>query len=158
MTFLGISKPSEALEAMVRGLLGTKEPKPGRTEQVNMLDFGTWREEGNICFGCCATYTLQALCPDVVIDANNTNGLRRNDEIKRKKGVDTSEIAEFENAMDDVRLGSMESLFDFFELSEDDKRKMDRHILRVPYLTQTAWEADIPAVQDYIKLLQHFGL
>ena len=107
-TFRG--KPSDALEYMCDGLL-RQDKREGF--EIDMATFGRFGDRFNrqVCFGCAATSTVQEVAGRN-LDASNIHD-------RKSIGFDQYELCVFEMVINDVRLGSLRSLFDFCNLEID---------------------------------------
>lgn len=148
MNFLGITKPSEALEAMVRGLRATKES--GGKRQINMQSFGEY--DNGVCYGCCATYALAELIPDIQISEKLNDVVRLNVAIRNTNKPNASRVSDFEMAMSSLRRGDMRRLFEFFGA---DTAAIN---MQAPWgLSEGNWEQQLPFVEMTIKMLKSRG-
>jgi hypothetical protein len=89
-----ITKPSEALQAMVDGLL--EQSKRGDFK-IDMDTYGTY-DENNICCGCAATCTVQKLL-NKNLDKENI------DYESHSEFFGIEDIIEFESVMNEARMG-----------------------------------------------------
>lgn len=140
-TFLGLTKPSEALEAMVKGLLKADKRK---TFKIDMRTFG--QSIDGICFGCAATCTLQEASkhnfkPDEILCEKE-----RSEAIKANR----LDLHNFECYMDDARRGHFYYLFAFFDIPysfEFDHR----------FYLNNNWKNKLPEVRKVIKEMKKIG-
>lgn len=138
-----LSKPSEALQAMLDGL----EMQDAREDfKIEMDTFGDYVE--GVCFGCAATCTIQHVI-------GTDFGDQRIVEIKdRAEYLDLAlrELDDFEFSIDRARIGLMYSLFEFFGLNLDPKYS-GRFCLG-----NSNWREQIPAVQAVIEEMKKDGI
>lgn len=132
--------PSAALTAMVAGLLRAEKLKHCR---VDMSTFGRARYDGT-CFGCAATWTLQAalgrsMKPEEV-------GYLVTFKDQRWSITDRSD---FEGAIDTARRGG---LFGLFVYMKKRKHYDDSYSGRFCLETNN-WKAQLPAVRKLIREL-----
>lgn len=143
-----IKTPSEALQAMVDGLLKQNKRK---TFQVDMGSFGNSFYDGNknICCGCAATCTIQEVANKNLTAASIVCCEERADFL----GFDKYDLEYFEGVIEDARCGMMNSLFDYFRLI---KKANKDNIDTFPnfHLTSETWKKEIPKVRKYIKYLK----
>ena len=101
-----LPKPSDAINAMIVGLM--EIPKKNKNFKVDMGTFGT--KDGNICYGCAATCTtFQAL--NKKITGDNIDGLFR-----EESNQYPDDIGRFESVIDELRMGDLDFLFEFYGL------------------------------------------
>ena len=138
-TFRG--KPSDALEYMCDGLL--KQDKREDFE-IAMYTFG--RSDGQMCFGCAATSTIQQIAGQDLTVSN----------IKDRQliGFDLSELRAFEGVIDFVRNGSLRELFIFCEVTEVDYWKWN-HLWS---MQDENWKSCIPEVRKVIREMRAEGI
>jgi hypothetical protein len=139
-----ISKPSEALQAMVDGLI---EQAQRSDFQIDMNTYGEYNNDDDICCGCAATCTVQKL-----LNKNLTKENINSDYHSEFYGIE--DIKEFENVMDDARVGSLITLFDYFNLLDKFENDFDKRFC----LRTDNWEKQIPKVKELIKELRDKGL
>lgn len=145
-----ITKPSEALEAMVKGLIKQSKRKTFR------IDFHTFGDSEyntlgkKICFGCAATCTLQ----EIFKSNFPSNSIDNNYNRAKFLNIDIKELSEFERAIDCVRKATLYELFDFFNIAE-----YPDHLLYTNfYLTSSSWKRQLPEVRKFIKRLKKNNL
>jgi hypothetical protein len=150
-TFLGISKPSQALRAMVTGLL---KAKADENCVVVMGDFGEMRD--GVCHGCAATYALTELS-GISIGAGEyprKDHIGRALDVTREFDVTRCEVSDFECAVDCARQGQLKRLFDFFDTQlSDDVASVASELNMGTY----DWKTQIPLVKRIIKLCEEAG-
>lgn len=155
-----ISKPSQALEAMIDGLI-KQSKRPGFI--INMNTFGA--SEGGICYGCAATCCIQEIaskdldCGDALADINSRDG--------RAKQLHLSpiDLAKFENAIDSARKGNkygvtFESLFAFFGMYPEyasNFTAIGNIRASLPELETRNWEKHISQWRKGIEELKELG-
>lgn len=138
-----INKPSEALEAMVRGVERVKA-KEWDNFVIDLDTFGY--KVGNTCFGCmatCAVYELGGKSPDT-------------DNVLEKQryfylGFDKCDLDDFEVAMNSARMGGFISLFRYFGFEYN--FQYDNRFC----ITNENWETEIEKVNVLIKEMQDDG-
>ena len=138
-TFRG--KPSDALEYMCDGLL-KQDMREGF--EINMATYGD--SDGQMCFGCAATSTIQQIAGQNLY-ANNILS-------RQLIGFDLSELNVFEKAIDRARVGYLTWLFKFCEVTEVD-------CLRWEFLWSMQdenWKACIPVVRKAIREMRAEGI
>lgn len=143
-------KPSDALQAMVDGLLTQNEREDFK---IDMQVFGKIDEAGKICFGCAATCAIQQLTGKNFTPENDAVGNYR---IKADfLEVDKRELGEFEYTMDNARKGDLKELFYFYDLEDNfDFNKYNNRF----FLTTVDWEEQLPAIRELIEFLRSEGL
>lgn len=146
MKFLGITKPSEAAQAMVDGLRAQSKRSDFR---IAMDTFGS--TDGKICFGCAATCAIQVLNKrNFTVEDLCNGGISRRQAIPAEK---SAKIARFESAINLFRIGIPIELFDFFEIDYPAfTRNQNWH------LNDDNWEKQLPKVESYIQKLKSRNL
>jgi hypothetical protein len=140
-----VTKPSEAIQAMVDGLLKFDNDKFKGKFKISMDTFGGVRDE--ICYGCAATCTILKITnkrptKKTIMDIGN----------QYLKDYSTAEIREFENAIDIFRIGRAEYIFNFYNIN------LIADLLKTDWcLSNTNWKEQIPKIQAYIELLKKHG-
>ncbi len=140
------NRPSEALEAMVRGLYKYKDnPK-------FIIKVSTYGDaEGSICYGCMATCTIQELANKDLLPENIINGYDRANYL----GFDSDQLRDFEWVIDDARSGKLAPLWLFY-FSHDGGEFISQFESRW-YMRTCNWEDEIPKVKRVIKELKEAG-
>lgn len=139
-TFLDTVTPSEAIRAMIDGLRSHKGLKDF---VIDMLHFGR-ADDGDVCFGCAATCTLEQLAGrrfspcDIGSVGDRAAYLN----------VDSRTLAEFEDVMDRFRCGEIHPLFHFCAV--EDYPGVDAPW----YLLTSDWEQELPLVEAYLEKLK----
>lgn len=151
-----ISKPSEALEVMVQGLLNQDKREDfkvnmGTFWDDNIPQFGD-APKVIICFGCAATCFLQEIAKvNLTYDpAYPKSGIYRHTSM----GLDPREADSFEDAIDMARGGELRDLFDLFGVLDKWRRVFDNRFC----LTTPTWKNDLPLVNSLIDDLKSEGL
>lgn len=143
-----ISKPSEALQAMVDGLL---EQDARHDFVVEMDFFGYVGETSGRCFGCAATCAVQK-----ITGVNFTP----DDILKRYVNTDIFllDLCKFENIIDTARCsGNLRMLFFYFGY-DDTFFDIDEKLTMANFSLQNHnWRHELPKVTAHIKLLQEAG-
>lgn len=142
-----ISKPSQALEMMVKGLI-----RQGRRKTF-VIDMGTFGEvtDDGFCCGCAATCALQEVSGVRISRDYISTAFQRALACEFEYG----EVSDFERAINFAREGSLRLLFIFFGVdykwyeSRDDGNYS---------LTTENWREQLPAVRKHIKELKEIGL
>lgn len=148
-----ISKPSEALQAMVDGLLKYSKRKNFR---IRMSTFGSIdHAPGNIneyiCYGCAATCALQQIANK---DLNCGTNIGNQEVRARQLGFSIKDENEFEEAMDIARRGNTIDLFYYFRLAPPN----NNNLVHPSYGLQTSdWREQIPEVRRHIRALKAAG-
>jgi uncharacterized protein (UPF0276 family) len=137
-----ISKPSEALQAMVDGLLEQAQRKDFK---IDMLTFGYYTNK--LCYGCTATCTVQKL-----LNKNLTEENINSDYHSEFYGIEN--IREFENVIDSARAGFLKSLFNYFNLGD----KFEENFNNRFWLETDKWKKELLKVEELIKELREKGL
>ena len=147
-------KPSDALNAMVRGLLKASRRK---TFNIDMSSFGEIRD--GICFGCAATCTIQELSG---VAFKPSSGRLERDTRADLIGyanpladITYYDLMNFEHAINSFRCGSPRDLIDYYKIPLPDIEQITGHDL---YMCDHNWEEQIPVVRTYIKHLEKMGL
>jgi hypothetical protein len=138
-----ISKPSEALQAMMDGLL---EQAQRSDFKIDMLTYGKY-DENNICYGCAATCTVQKLL-NKNLDKENI------DWDLHSEFFGIKDIIEFERVMDWARVGDLRDLFYYFNLLDKFENDFDDMF----GLETDNWKRELPKVKELIKELKEKGL
>lgn len=101
-----IKKPSQAIRAMIRGL-----QRQGRRKQFRIKMSSWGHTEKEMCYGCAATCTVQEIAHRNLVPGKELI----NDTYDRARffGFDRDDLDNFEQAMNQVRLGSFISLYWF---------------------------------------------
>jgi hypothetical protein len=139
-----ITKPSEALQAMVDGLL---EQSQRSDFKIDMNIFGKYDSYDNICYGCAATCTVQKLLNKNLTKENINMNLH-----SEFYGIE--DICKFESVMNDARGGYLERLFEYFDLSDKFEDDFDNRF----WLETDNWQEELPEVNELIKELKEKGL
>lgn len=141
-----ISKPSEALQAMVDGLL-EQDKRPDF--EVNMSTFGDHNEDERMCYGCAAACAIQKLAGKN-LDAESIFDLYAR---AGGLGISTKSLDVFETAIDIARQGGLINLFHFFNIYDVPLR------LRLGgWSLQTHnWREQLPVVIGFIEKLKKEG-
>jgi len=141
-----ISKPSEALNAMVKGLYRQSRRKGFK---IDMNTYGDSYHRSKICCGCAATCTIQEIAHKNLIFKKGediyylTTRAEKLDLIKEDVDV-------FEMAIDSARVGNYDRLFEYFGISEYWSKEDF-------YLSTSNWKEDIPLVRKSIRKLEKAG-
>ena len=138
-TFRG--KPSDALEYMCDGLL-RQDKREGFV--INMATYG--RSRRKVCFGCAATSTIQEIA--------GQNLTLQNISCRELIGFDTDELFGFEMVINEARLGSLHSLFEFCKVTKVDHRKWND----LWVMTNENWKSCIPKVRKAIREMRAKGI
>lgn len=143
-----IQKPSQALEAMVKGLLKANRRK---TFIVDMGTFGSVDTSKRICYGCAATCTLQEICKHRFTNIDIEDWEKRAFAL----GLNPHEVSEFEIVMDDARRGKLLRLFVFFgfDIPHDCYLRFEVDW----FLNDMTWKNEISKVRKTIRLLKAAG-
>ena len=141
-----ISKPSEALEAMVAGLLKQSQ----RADFIiNMSTFGSENtHDKRKCFGCAATCTIQQLAGKDLTPANISSEIKRADALD----FDYEDMESFEMAIESARHGGMWRLFKYFNMDcPEDLEEAGFN------LNTSDWDRQIDDVRKFIDVLKREG-
>lgn len=147
-----ITKPSEAIQAMIDGL---RKQSQRSDFQVNMMTYGARGSKhgayANICYGCAATCTVQELAHiDLSCDVIGSKERRA-----KALGFKLLDQLQFEYVIDLVRRGNMSELFVYFDISlQEAHRFIDAWL---PTLVDTNWEKDLKYYEQYVRKLQKAG-
>ena len=137
-TFRG--KPSDALEYMCDGLLNQDKRKDF---EIRMKSFGHPR--GHMCYGCAATSTIQEIAGQNLTLSNIKN--------RQLLGFDPDELDEFETVIDLARMGLLDSLFRFCDVTEVGFSKWNR----LWFMQDENWKFYIPTVRKAIREMRVMG-
>lgn len=172
-TFFGISTSLEALRIMITEL---RKAADGEIEnfEVNMATFGViQRSSANpeklVCVGCAALVTLMKLSGFRLDDFQENTALSPLGDFearcKAKAALPETVLSLFEFAINDVRMGEMEPLLDFFR--DDPRRKImgdiyDRQMRNVGIshseaegmLYSCSWEAHLPRWEAFLAAVE----
>ena len=138
-----ISKPSEALQAMVDGL---KTQSKRKDFKIRMHTFG--ETNGDICFGCAATCTVQQLTGINLTDTNIY--LFQHSKVLN---IEKRDIEKFEIAIDGTRKGYLRKLFGYFGIEIPEKYYKRQNF----YLGTITWKEELPIVNKLIEELKEQG-
>jgi len=145
-----ISKPSEALRAMVDGLL---EQSQREDFLIEMSDWGSATEK--VCFGCAATCTLQKVAGINLMPGTQRYGVGNLDWRSDQLGLDENDVNHFENAMNDARMGDLETLFEYFDIDVQGLGLIRDYEW---YLHNDNWRKQLPQVEETIQYLISKGV
>lgn len=154
-----ISKPSEAIDAMINGLLKQDARKDFI---VNMHTYGrTVKLDppnclNSVCFGCAAACCIQEIT-SVNYTPKHEIGITR---IRASlSGIDENDLAEFEGVIESLRHGSIYSLFEYFgikELYNNEKiLSFEKHLL---VLGNDCWKEGLEPYKKCSAYLKTRGL
>lgn len=143
-----ISKPSEAVNAMLTGLNHYDEAP------WFDIDMGTYGasygvSKDDICFGCAATCALQQITSK---DFTPTT-IRTTETRAAALGLTVQDLAHFEGVINHLRLGEVKPLFNYFGIKRVPKKLQDPGF---SLLTQN-WKEEFNKVQAYVELLEKEG-
>lgn len=143
-----ISKPSEALRAMVDGLL---EQSKREDFVIDMSEWGRYDSEKEVCFGCAATCALQKL---------SGHNLREGfiEDVRTRAAIyefDRSSVDVFENAVNYARCGDLYYLISFFKKDVPPGNKFEEW--NDKWHLSEYWEEEIPKIEAVIKDMQEAG-
>ena len=155
--FMEMTTPSDALQAMVDGLLRNSRRKDFK---VDMGTFG--RAADGICFGCAATCAVQEASGKQFVfeELRGIYGLNsrfRNLSIGAQAeclGENYVKLATLENAIDGARQGYLRELFRYFGLGDEHRQGYDERF----ELKTHNWRDQLGAVCDLIEELEAQGL
>lgn len=145
--------PSAAIQSVIDGL----EHQSKRDDfKINMRTFG--EVDGNICFGCMATCSIQEVAKRNLSLDNIHHSLKRANALD----MDQFEIIYFENAIDSLRCGRIGALMAFFGHKYEDSPEIKAiftHIQVNPFTIHTnTWREEIHHLKTLIYKLQKIGL
>jgi len=151
--FLGKSKPSEFLQAMVDGLW---EASRRRGQGVDMSTYGMVSDE-DICYGCAATWSLQNLLghwlpPDKIMALGSVDTTLLKD--YEWNGETPRRVLDFETVMDFARTGQLNPLARFCGLRPG---KLDAWYGQW-FMDSDNWQEEIHKVSAAILNMQERGL
>ena len=153
-----ISKPSEAVDAMINGLLKQEVRKDfiidmdtyGQVGKVHPTDEGD-----NVCFGCAATCTVQEITS---INYTSKSSIYTIGNRSDSCGIDADDLGLFEAAIDELRQGNLYTLFMYFTLIHKYyvfKNNTDvGDVLDLPMLTTLTWESNLDKYRDLSAYLK----
>lgn len=138
-----ISLPSEALQAMVDGLL-EMDARPDF--QIDMNEFGV--SIGNICFGCAAT------CAAIFLSKSKYTPETINGPFEDMiPGFE--DTRQFEIALNTARSGCLYDLLCYFDIP---LRNVAAKLKSTSYrLTTDNWRSQLPLVREHIEKLRAAG-
>ncbi len=140
------SKPSKALEFMVNGLI--KHDKRNDFK-VDMSTFGHYNIDDQMCYGCAATCAIQEITGmNLTKKTIDTNNFYKNDSVSVKQKE------YFENAINNARVGLLDTLFEFCKKKRYYKEEYDWMCI----ITTDNWKQELPKVKKLIKELKSKGL
>lgn len=141
-------KPSDALQAMVDGLLAQSKREDFKIE---MESYGEINDHGTICFGCAATCAIQQIA---------MKNLPIRYEIERRSfraeylELGYRELAFFERAINFARIGDLFFIFQFYNL----EKEFDNIFNGSYFLDNDNWKDELPKVEKLIAELKSKGL
>lgn len=145
-----ISKPSQAVTAMIVGLLRQNTRSDFK---IDMGVYGEVNRAEKICYGCAATSCVQQLTGQ---DATYEGVRDYSSPFYWFEDYDSDDIADFESAIDDVRVGYSGSLFWYLGFNVN---TIDPDLIRTPFKLQTEdWCCQILDVIEYRDKLIAAGL
>lgn len=150
---LGVTCPSDALAAMVRGL----ETQDSNDDlEINMMYY--IQKAGDTCFACAATCTLVEL---VQPTADQMEDLKRAadrcDEFEPQSiafNLPYKVVQIFENAMDNARVGELDNLWNLLGLDPDTCQPF---MTRFPQLNNHNWRHQLPGMKVVIERMKEAG-
>ncbi len=141
-----ITKPSEAIQAMIDGLEASKKWK---NFELNMGTFGEAGKSMDLCFGCAATCTVFNMVGKIpVVGAIEQTKIR-----SKFLNIDYDDLNTFESAIDDVRRGDFRELFEYFGIHYKYARMFSTRIT----LFEDTWEENIHHFKASIIKLKEEG-
>lgn len=144
-----VPKPSDAINAMVSGLLKQSARKDFI---IDMTTFGVTR--GNICFGCAATCTLQEI---------SSNNLATNIDISGPLArsitynLEFHDVCRFEYAIDNLRCGILHPLLSFYNYAHkelDIIAVVEENSIVLSRLNNDNWHENISGYKQLANLLK----
>lgn len=167
MEFMGITKMSQSLHAVLDGL---EDMEKDPAQAVDMSTFGNWlwtsdmtedgeiTEEKLICYGCAATAALQKLANkkfdkrNITIETNRFNAVK-----EQHPGLNDIRFRRFEIAIDDFRAGYPDPLMKFFGIK--DESVINAVVRKSSFLYMgDEWRKEVPCVRGIIEYLEERGL
>jgi len=148
--FLGTDRPSQAVRAMIDGLLAADRREGFK---VDMNTFERYFE--GICYGCAATCALQQMGGYPLIF--DTSGVHRHVWATRREMME--QFVLMESAIDFFRLGVIKNLLKFYgynylgwlkACADDAPEKL--------YMTNGTWRDQIPVAEQWVEFLESKGL
>lgn len=146
------TKPSEALQFMVDGLLSNHQ-RYGF--QVNMSAFGV--QNANTCYGCAATCAIQAIAKKQFV-ADEHHSIESVDSRAEFLGFGALDLSDFELTIDATRRGNVRYLFDYYGLPWKSEYPIEVVSEEAFSMTTTDWLKQIPVMQRYINYLKTLGV
>lgn len=139
-----ISKPSEALKAMVDGLINQSKRKDFK---IDMKYFG--RGVKGVCFGCAATCAIQQITGRKFTATNVGD-----EDFEKREKVMKVDYCVFEDCINLARKGIMYDLFNFFQLGSYFIHSYNSRF----NLENDNLESQLPKVEKLIAELKAKGL
>lgn len=139
-----VPKPSDAIQAMIDGLLEQSERKDFKIDMDSFGDF-----EKGICYGCAAVCCVQKLANVNFKDAYSITLAGQ----AEATGFDSSDLDDFENAVDFLRMGCLLPFFAYWKVVVPDMFLVDEW-----HLHDDDWREQLPLIQDYCDKLKSAGL
>jgi hypothetical protein len=137
-------KPSDAIQAMIDGLLEQSERNDFK---IDMGSFGGFKK--GVCCGCAAVCCVQKLAGVDFKDEYSIT-LAGQSELS---GFDSSDLDDFENAVDFLRMGYLLPFFAYWQMVPPDMFLVDEW-----YLHDEDWREQLPLIQNYCDKLKAAGL
>lgn len=155
--FLGVSKPSQALRAMLEGLLAAD--RSDGLEVVDMSDYGS--KSNGVCFGCAAHWALTQLSKISLLQVCGNDYGKWLRAIASQHGEPEFKVEQFLYILNDVRLGNMDRLYKF--LGVDDRMIPTRlkSLVSSPrpfYMQEHNWRDELPKMEKFIQQLEEASL
>lgn len=139
-----ISKPSQALQAMIDGL---RTQSQRYDFKIRMGTFG--HSDGAICFGCAATCAVQEIAQTNL----SVSAMHYFVDRAAALNFELSGFAEFEGSIDTARYGDMGRLFEYFDLDYSKGQNYNIDLV----LRDDDWEKVLPNYEALVARLEKDG-
>lgn len=154
-----VPKPSDAIQAMIDGLLMYDKKKNFRVDMdtYGMVEFEGFFGIGRyVCVGCAATCALQ-----LIADKSHTRDSIAPSVVFRSRWLefDVDETSDFECAIDDVRVGLYDRLFKFYDSYPLPNQVMEELIKfdAKPLYTEN-WREHLNDYKGVVRILLKYNL
>ena len=146
-----ISKPSEAVDAMIAGL---RRQSRRKNFEIKMATYGS--SVGKICFGCAATCTIQELAHKNLPPESMSLEMLRAEFL----GFNTVDLSEFESVINNLRNGYVYHILSYFEVKQEliDEVQHSSFYITLPVLDTHNWKEKLPPYVKFSKYLKSLGL
>lgn len=150
-----LPKPSDAVQAMVDGLLKQSKRKKF---VINMGTFGDFADEHKVCFGCAATCAIQYITKK---NFHPKYGSIKGKSVRAKiLNWEYNDLDNFETIIDYVRLGRLYMLFNYYDRNDiiNNRYKMKQYQEQLVPLETDTWKKELYRFENLVIQLRKDGL